>query len=179
MMPLIKVMSTHSNPFEESDSHGSTLGNNVAPTEDTDDLDDNWENEDDFAKPSPDQSESLSRKSSTTTLASRTSKRAYEEVELDDFDDYDDFTPGSPGMHCIVPVLLVFLTNYPRRQAASHRVKDGVRERPAHIRHGMSGLRDRSVPFPRVASLHVVFSIASQGRVPVQLPCPPTSPAPV
>ncbi|KAI0781106.1 hypothetical protein BD413DRAFT_502799 [Trametes elegans] len=34
-----------------------------------------------------DQSEALSRKSSTTTLASRTSKRTYDEVELDDFDD--------------------------------------------------------------------------------------------
>ena len=40
--------------------------------------------------------DSLSRKSSTTTLASRTSKRAREDDELQDFDD-DEFGPTSPG----------------------------------------------------------------------------------
>ncbi|RDX48304.1 hypothetical protein OH76DRAFT_1404880 [Lentinus brumalis] len=69
-----------------------------ATATDEDELDDNWDDPDlSPVKPaSTEQSDVLSRKSSTTTLASRTSKRAYEEVELDDFDDDDESAPDSP-----------------------------------------------------------------------------------
>ena len=58
-------------------------------------LDDNWDEADTLSShenTNPEEhAEVLSRKSSTTTLTSGISKRAYEEVDLDDFDDDDDF----------------------------------------------------------------------------------------
>ncbi|KAI0747957.1 hypothetical protein C8Q80DRAFT_1353850 [Daedaleopsis nitida] len=66
-----------------------------------DDLDDNWDDDEEQdlerASPENDRTEALSRKSSTTTLASRTSKRAYEEADLDDLEDDGEFAPSSPG----------------------------------------------------------------------------------
>ncbi len=67
-----------------------------------DGFDDDWDDEDasfdaSLEKAFAEHTDTLSRKSSTTTLASRTSKRAYEEVELDDFDD-DEVEPTSQGM---------------------------------------------------------------------------------
>ncbi|RPD65967.1 hypothetical protein L226DRAFT_184677 [Lentinus tigrinus ALCF2SS1-7] len=85
--------------------HDATnLGTDAAPQHDSatatdeDELDDNWDDPElsPVRQASAEQLDSLSRKSSTTTLASRTSKRAYEEVELDDFDDDDEFAPESP-----------------------------------------------------------------------------------
>ncbi|CDO70738.1 hypothetical protein BN946_scf184798.g53 [Trametes cinnabarina] len=78
-------------------------------SDDEDGLADDWDDDD---EPSPEQPvarseqlstgseqvDGLSRKSSTATLASKTSKRAYDEVELDDFDDDPSQIPaaGSP-----------------------------------------------------------------------------------
>ncbi|KAI1787892.1 hypothetical protein LXA43DRAFT_675866 [Ganoderma leucocontextum] len=65
-------------------------------------LDDNWDEADTLSShenTNPDElADVLSRKSSTATLASGISKRAYEEVDLDDFDDNDffDIAPSSP-----------------------------------------------------------------------------------
>ena len=72
-------------------------------------MDDNWDDPElSPVKPgSAEQSDALSRKSSTTTLASRTSKRAYEEVELDDFDDHDELALDSPGT-CSEPLATTF-----------------------------------------------------------------------
>ncbi|KAI0721604.1 hypothetical protein C8T65DRAFT_630539 [Cerioporus squamosus] len=95
-------------PNPEAHPHDATttnLSTDAAPQHDStptdeDELDDNWDDPDlSPVKPTAsDHSDALSRKSSTTTLASRTSKRAYEEVELDDFDNDDDFALDSPGM---------------------------------------------------------------------------------
>ncbi|PIL23837.1 hypothetical protein GSI_13588 [Ganoderma sinense ZZ0214-1] len=66
-------------------------------TEDAEDngFGDNWDEADTLSSHEnahiEEHAEALSRKSSTTTLASGISKRAYEEVDLDDFDDGDDF----------------------------------------------------------------------------------------
>lgn len=62
-------------------------------SEEEDGLADDWDDGDDVldvdAVPAPrvDQADALSRKSSSATLASKSSKRTYDEVELDDFDD--------------------------------------------------------------------------------------------
>ncbi|KAI0646894.1 hypothetical protein C8Q79DRAFT_956855 [Trametes meyenii] len=70
---------------QEAQEESTTLS-----SEDEDGLIDDWGDEDSpIVKPVPpaEQSDSLSHKSSTATLASKTSKRTYDEVELDDFDD--------------------------------------------------------------------------------------------
>ncbi|EIW60301.1 uncharacterized protein TRAVEDRAFT_45551 [Trametes versicolor FP-101664 SS1] len=62
-------------------------------SEEEDGLADDWDDGDDVLDvdavpaPSVDQADALSRKSSSATLASKSSKRTYDEVELDDFDD--------------------------------------------------------------------------------------------
>ena len=64
--------------------------------------DDNWDEADTLSSHENadvgEHIDALSRKSSTATLASGISKRAYEEVDLDDFDD-DDYgnAASSPG----------------------------------------------------------------------------------
>ncbi|TBU66018.1 hypothetical protein BD310DRAFT_943503 [Dichomitus squalens] len=64
------------------------------PTEAEDGLDDNWDEADTLSShenaDALEHSAVLSRKSSTATLASGVSKRAYDEVDLDDFDDDED-----------------------------------------------------------------------------------------
>ncbi|KAI0361918.1 hypothetical protein OH77DRAFT_1507632 [Trametes cingulata] len=61
-------------------------------SEDEDGLLEDWDDGEDISAPAEpaaqaEHLDALSRKSSTTTLASKTSKRTYDEVELDDFDD--------------------------------------------------------------------------------------------
>ena len=46
----------------------------------------------------------MSRKSSTATLASGVSKRAYDEVDLDDFDDDDDALDATASSPSTLPI---------------------------------------------------------------------------
>ncbi|KAM5539044.1 hypothetical protein V8D89_007267 [Ganoderma adspersum] len=92
-----------SETFTEEDALNNLETDNIghdettALTEEAEDsgLDDNWGEVDTLSShenTNPEEhADPLSRKSSTTTLASGISKRAYEEVDLDDFDDDDDF----------------------------------------------------------------------------------------
>ncbi|KAI0670545.1 hypothetical protein C8Q78DRAFT_1036777 [Trametes maxima] len=93
----------HTEPDSQVREESATLS-----SEDEDGLIDDWEDEDspvvEPAAPA-EQSDLLSHKSSTTTLASKTSKRTYDEVELDDFDDDPSLVEAasSPGTHpCLV-----------------------------------------------------------------------------
>ncbi|KAI0336358.1 hypothetical protein GY45DRAFT_1332969 [Cubamyces sp. BRFM 1775] len=70
----------------------ATQESNTLPSDDEDGLLDDWDEHNVKAgKNTPDQlstqEDAISRKSSTATLASKTSKRTYDEVELEDFDD--------------------------------------------------------------------------------------------
>lgn len=75
----------------------ATQESNTLPSDDEDGLLDDWDEDDVNAdKATSDEhsahQDALSRKSSTTTLASKTSKRPYDEADLDDFDE----SPGLP-----------------------------------------------------------------------------------
>ena len=74
-------------------------------------MNDDWDDYEEENSPTHEESANagaLSRRSSSATLSSKASKRAFEEVDLQDFDDEDfDTAPGSPGTiaaHGLLPL---------------------------------------------------------------------------
>ena len=102
--PLPSKFNLCNPPFENRlIEHVATHDSRQEPTvmPELDELNDDWDDdvEEFFAEKTPlDNADALSRRSSSATLSSKASKRAYEEVELQEFDDEDFGTaPSSPG----------------------------------------------------------------------------------